>query len=69
MAVPKVANHAHCVSCDKAIPYGEETCSEECAAEVAEQEQKRKRMMYITYGLFGLGIVILVVLPMVQRFL
>lgn len=67
MAVPKVANHAHCVQCNKAIPYGEETCSEECAQEVAGQEKKRKRMMYITYGLLALGFLMLVVGPMVLQ--
>lgn len=65
MAVPKVANHAHCVTCDKAIPYGEETCSDECAAEVEEHDKKRKRMMYITYGMLALGFLLLVVGPMV----
>jgi predicted nucleic acid-binding Zn ribbon protein len=64
MAVPKVANHSHCVTCDKAIPYGEDTCSDECAEEVAEQEKKRKRMMYTTYGLLALGFLLLVVGPM-----
>lgn len=67
MAVPKVANHSHCVECDKAIPYGDETCSDECQTEVEEREKKRKRMMYIMYGLFALGLIFVVIGPMFMQ--
>ncbi len=64
MAVTKVPNHAHCVQCGKAIPYGEDTCSAECADELEDENTRRKRMMYFTYGLLALGFLLLVVGPM-----
>lgn len=65
MPVSKVPNHAHCVQCGKAIPPSEETCSAECEEERQEDTTRRKRMMYLTYGLLALGFLLLVVGPMV----
>lgn len=63
MGKAKVPNHAHCVNCRKAVPPGEETCSPECADEVESQQTKRKRMMWLMYGLIALGFVFVVVGP------
>jgi predicted nucleic acid-binding Zn ribbon protein len=63
MGKPKVPNHAHCVNCRKAVPPGEETCSTECADEVESQEDRRKKMMWLMYGLIGVGFLIAVVGP------
>lgn len=65
MPVAKVPNHAHCAQCGKAIPYGERTCGTECQDELEEENNKRKRMMYLTYGLLAVGFLLLVVGPMV----
>lgn len=64
MPVAKVPNHSHCVQCGKAIPADDRTCSAECADELEEENTRRKRMMYFTYGLLALGFLLLVVGPM-----
>lgn len=61
MGVAKVPNHGHCVICNKAVPYGDETCSAECDQELEEQEKKRKRMKYITYGFIAFGVLLIAV--------
>jgi predicted nucleic acid-binding Zn ribbon protein len=64
MSPAKVPNHAHCAQCGKAIPPDDRTCGPDCADEVEEQDKKRKRMMYITYGLLAAGFLLVVVGPM-----
>lgn len=64
MPVAKVPNHGHCAQCGKAVPYGERACSTECKDELEEENKKRKRMMYMTYGLLAVGFLLLVVGPM-----
>lgn len=63
MAVSKVANHAHCVQCGRAIPFGEKVCSSECENEIDEANKQRRKMMMFTYGLLIVGFLLLVVGP------
>lgn len=60
MSTIQIPNHSHCVICSRAVPYGEKTCSSECAANLEELNKKRKRSMYIMYGLMGIAILVLI---------
>ena len=51
---PKLIDHRHCKVCGKAIPPGEEFCSDECRQKYMgwiEKEKKTKRMIYVIYAL------------------
>lgn len=50
MAV-QIPNHAHCSICTRAIPFGDKTCSEECEKKFADLQKRRKRTVYLMYGL------------------
>ena len=67
MAVPKVTNHAHCVQCGRAIPFGDRTCGPECDDKIEQANKQRKKMMYFTYGLLIVGFLLLVVGPIVTQ--
>lgn len=69
MPVAKVPNHAHCVECGKAIPAKDDTCSDECAEQLEEQETKRKRMTYITFGLMALAFLLVFLGPQIAQML
>ena len=68
MASLQIPNHMHCAICNQAIPYvdpkqataAEKTCTPEHEVAYAELQKKRKRSMYMMYGLMGLAILILV---------
>ncbi len=60
MAVTKVPNHAHCVICRRAVPYGDQVCGQECQDQLDDDNTRRKRMMYFTYGLLGVGFLLLI---------
>ena len=55
----QIPNHSHCVICQRAVPFGDKTCSAECAASFEELTKKRKRSMYTMYGLMALAILVL----------
>ena len=55
----QIPNHSHCVICTRAVPHGDKTCSPECQAQFDELQKKRKRSMYVMYGLMALAIVVL----------
>lgn len=55
----QIPNHSHCVVCTRAVPFGEKTCSPECAAQYEELQKKRKRSVYVMYGLMALAILVL----------
>jgi len=55
----QIPNHSHCVMCSRAVPFGDKTCSPECERDYAEVQKKRKRTMYVMYGLIGLTVVLL----------
>ena len=47
----KVAQHAHCNICGKAIPLDEAQCSEDCKQKFQTMIRKRKMLVYLMYGL------------------
>lgn len=59
MATVQIPNHSHCVICQKAVPYGDKTCSEKCEADLQELNRRRKRSMYMMYALMALAFVVL----------
>lgn len=60
MATLQIPNHSHCVICSRAVPFGDKTCSKECEEQYAELQKKRKRTMWIMYGLMGVAMLVLV---------
>lgn len=55
----QIANHAHCSICGRAIPYGDKTCGEACQAKLDDLNRRRKRTMYMMYGLMGVAFLVL----------
>jgi len=63
-----IPNHMHCAICNRAILYVEprkasdedKTCSPECKAQYMELQRKRKRSLYMMYGLMALAFVVLI---------
>lgn len=55
----QIPNHAHCGICGKAVPYGDKTCGKDCQAKLDDLNKRRKRTMYMMYGLMGLAFVVL----------
>lgn len=49
--VEKVAQHRHCVNCDKAIPYKDKYCDDKCEKEHKNKLLKKKRELVYFYGL------------------
>ncbi|MCA1813220.1 MAG: DUF2116 family Zn-ribbon domain-containing protein [Halobacteriales archaeon] len=58
-----VVNHAHCWICGKAVTFeeksGPQTCSDACREKLAQQNKKRKTMMYFLYGAMGITLLLL----------
>lgn len=50
MSPASVPAHAHCEQCGKTIAEGDKFCSVECKQAFQERVKKRKRMIYVTYG-------------------
>jgi predicted nucleic acid-binding Zn ribbon protein len=57
--VEKLLQHKHCRICEKAIPFEEEFCSEECKTKWNIILKRRKWTMYFFYGIVILFIVLL----------
>ncbi len=57
--MPKVPNHAHCRVCGKAIPASDDFCSTECRQSSEEDRKKRRRMLYLLYGAFGVSMLVI----------
>ena len=47
----RIINHRHCMVCGKAIPFSEETCSEECKSKRQAHIKKQKTYIYIMYAM------------------
>lgn len=62
MSTIQIPNHAHCVVCSRAVPFGDKTCSPECEAQLADINKRRKRSMYLMYGLMAVAILLLVLM-------
>ena len=56
----QIPNHSHCVICSRAVPFGDKTCSPECEHGFADLTKRRKRTMYVMYGLMMLAMLVLV---------
>lgn len=55
----QIPDHAHCTICGRAVPVGDKACAEH-EAKYAELTKKRKRAMYMMYGLMALAFTVLV---------
>ncbi len=55
MATIQIPNHSHCLVCQRAVPYDDKTCSKECQTKLDEQQSKRKRQLYMLYGLMAIA--------------
>lgn len=49
----QIPNHAHCAICTKAIAFGDKTCSAECEKKYEDLQKRRKRTVWLMYGLAG----------------
>jgi len=49
--VDRIAQHRHCKNCEKAIPYGEKFCDDNCEKEWKSAMQAKKRQLLYFYGL------------------
>lgn len=56
----QIPNHGHCSICQRAVPFGDKTCSPRCQADLDELQRKRKRTMLLMYGLMALSVVVLI---------
>ena len=56
----QIPNHAHCQICQRAVAYGDKTCSPECEKKLADLTRRRKRAVMTMYGLMALAFVVLV---------
>jgi predicted nucleic acid-binding Zn ribbon protein len=59
MPAVQIPNHSHCVICQKAVPYGDKTCGPKCEADLEDLNKRRKRSMYMMYGLMALAFLVL----------
>lgn len=57
--MPELLNHRHCKNCDRAVPYGEELCSDECRTAWTAFQKKRSRNVLFFYGASALLLVLL----------
>ena len=51
--------HTHCQICGKPIPLDEQFCSQKCREEYENLINKRKKRMYILYGLLAVFFVVM----------
>lgn len=58
--VEKIAQHAHCQICGKAIPVDESHCSEECKQRYQKMMKNRRFYLYIMYGLIAVVIIMFI---------
>lgn len=63
----ELLNHRHCKNCDRATPYAEELCSDECRTTWAAFQKKRARTQLFFYGASAL-VLLLLILQLSGRF-
>jgi len=63
--VDRIAQHRHCQNCDKAIPYKDRYCDENCENERKSKMLAKKRQLIYFYGMM----VAIFILAMVLVFL
>jgi predicted nucleic acid-binding Zn ribbon protein len=56
----QIPDHAHCAICGRAVTFGDKTCSKECEAKFTDLQRRRKRAMYMMYGLMAVAFLVLV---------
>ena len=49
--VERIAQHRHCQNCDKAIPYKDKYCDDNCENEFKAKLVTKKRQLIYFYGL------------------
>jgi predicted nucleic acid-binding Zn ribbon protein len=54
----QIPNHSHCVMCTRAVEFGEKTCSERCAADLAALQKKRRQSSILLWVMMGLAAVV-----------
>ena len=47
--VERIAQHRHCKECDKAIPYKDKYCDDQCEAASKQRLQSKKRQLVYFY--------------------
>jgi predicted nucleic acid-binding Zn ribbon protein len=60
----KLVQHKHCRICNKAVPLGEEVCSEECQGKLEEfkKANKKKNRMVIIMMMLSFFLIALMIL-------
>ncbi len=57
LLVERIAQHRHCKNCDKAIPYKDKFCEENCEAEhKAKMKAKKSQLLYFYAMMVGIFI-------------
>ncbi len=51
--------HKHCQVCGRPIPVDETFCSEKCREEYEDMVSKRKKRMYVVYGLLAVLLIVI----------
>jgi len=49
--VEKVGQHRHCRNCERAIPFKDEFCGDECESDWKTKMTSKKRQLIYFYGL------------------
>ncbi|HVM46317.1 MAG TPA: DUF2116 family Zn-ribbon domain-containing protein [Candidatus Thermoplasmatota archaeon] len=60
MPTVQIPNHSHCGICQRAVPYGDKTCSDDCEKKYQDLQRRRKRAVWTMYGLMALAFLVLV---------
>jgi predicted nucleic acid-binding Zn ribbon protein len=63
----ELLNHRHCKNCERAVPYGEELCSDACRTQWAAFQKKRQRTVLFFYVASAL-LLILLLMQLLGRF-
>lgn len=56
----QIPDHAHCTICGKAISADDKTCGKEHQAKFDDLQKRRKRAVWLMYGLMALAFGVLV---------
>lgn len=62
--VERLAQHRHCRSCDKAIPYKDEFCGNECESEWKTKMRKKKNQLTYFYAVMVIIMILAISLTM-----
>lgn len=65
--VEKIAQHRHCKNCDKAVPYKDEFCDENCESTWKTKMQAKKRQLMYFYLAMVMIMVMAIVLGVLGR--